>query len=733
MNPVERDLAEDTTIKNTPKGDRQELLKYLVREHQLADNSDTTKQWLEKQIVDRRTAEAEEGLQSQWEKRFRAWLVGQAEAPDRSRSLWNKGDQSGREVNLMRIPSVRKYILGNHDKRVTFEQMIDRMKKLGPIGLYGKVDILSLYIYFKYVVADGGMNSQDWLDDFASITASDSFEKWLNGQPVPEGGRSLLAPNQRNERSDPYDPYSAMHTRTGIPQPSRGEGQDILYHHDNSGDPLSVGYDRQPRPYVGQQPHPTHTFQSGSGGVGNAGAPGNAPATAPGPTPSPPDPSGGYKTPRSKTPRGNPGQRPAPPTSPRGRSTTAPGLSPAPTSDPKGKGKAPSHMNALAAAMAARRGAQGMADDSSDDDSNGATPGPSAPSHVDSTVVAGERLPLINASMDEASQVRLGNLYMHQRSVGQGKEYTVTPMGTALVELHQRSDGEWEFETGVFEDQQQQEPGALEIDPSTMRPRGTMEEVLQSYGRQVASGDKTILDFERAISHTGANMVPDMSRENIRRAVLATVSAFGMITSIHPNSRIGPMDSLTRMLHYDVQKGLSPEDRALAAPYMQRIKDMYADASLQLPPMPPIPVSAPAPPGPSSSGAAPPPPPPPLPGAPGTSKRPDFNSPAKGTADKSRPAGTANAPKKKPVTGGLMGQIMAGTKLKEKDQQTKLAKEKPKDNSKFGQAARAAAQANAAGGGEPSSTDPMVLMQQAMQMRGLLGKGKGAKFKKGGK
>lgn len=174
VNPVTRELTDDKPLSNTDAANSKAFIDKLAS---LASERTDMAQEFRRIEAEELANKAKSSIDDDWQKRFRAWLVGKPNPEDKGKALWAT---PSRELNLMRFPSIRKYITSHADARVEFEQMIERMRELGPYGLYGKVDILSTYIYFKYIVAGATINSADWLSDFNTIESTVEMENWKN-------------------------------------------------------------------------------------------------------------------------------------------------------------------------------------------------------------------------------------------------------------------------------------------------------------------------------------------------------------------------------------------------------------------------------------------------------------------------------------------------------------------------------------------------------------------------
>lgn len=174
VNPITRELTDDTSLSNTDAANSKAFIDKLAS---LAGEHTNMAQEFRRIEAEELANKARSSIDDDWQKRFRAWLVGKPNPEDKGKALWAT---PSRELNLMRFPSIRKYITSHADARVEFEQMIERMRELGPYGLYGKVDILSTYIYFKYIVAGATINSADWLSDFNTIESTVEMENWKN-------------------------------------------------------------------------------------------------------------------------------------------------------------------------------------------------------------------------------------------------------------------------------------------------------------------------------------------------------------------------------------------------------------------------------------------------------------------------------------------------------------------------------------------------------------------------
>lgn len=69
-------------------------------------------------------------------------------------------------IRLNHLPGVQEYLDKYANARLKYEQAIERMKKLGPVGLDGHVDRDVLYVYYKYVVRGVTTGVDEFLRDW---------------------------------------------------------------------------------------------------------------------------------------------------------------------------------------------------------------------------------------------------------------------------------------------------------------------------------------------------------------------------------------------------------------------------------------------------------------------------------------------------------------------------------------------------------------------------------------
>lgn len=273
VNPVTRELTDDSPLSNTDAGNSRAFTDKLAK---LIEENRDMEQEFRRIEADELANKAKSSLDDDWQKRFRGWLVGRPQAQDKGKALWATPD---RELNLMKFPSVRKYITSHADARASFEQMIERMRELGPYGLYGKVDILSTYIYFKYIVAGATVNSADWLSDFNTIESTNEYDQWrIRGEDGSYYNnnryRREMVDHNTGEVTDVWDDVPTLEpgsyrdwnmTTQGQQQtgprgatqvPPQGPGRAPVIH------PGQAGYMKRFEPSVWTQ-HPLHGANSG--------------------------------------------------------------------------------------------------------------------------------------------------------------------------------------------------------------------------------------------------------------------------------------------------------------------------------------------------------------------------------------------------------------------------------------------------------------------------------------
>lgn len=123
--------------------------------------------------------------------------------------------QAQSTLRLNHLPGVQGYLDKFIDARLRYEQAIERMKKLGPVGLDGKVDLDVLYVYYKYVVRGTSVGEDEFLRDWKF------FEK---RGPKPPGtlAEQLADTNELNAQADERMGHMVPDNSVGAPGDAMG-------------------------------------------------------------------------------------------------------------------------------------------------------------------------------------------------------------------------------------------------------------------------------------------------------------------------------------------------------------------------------------------------------------------------------------------------------------------------------------------------------------------------------
>lgn len=119
-------------------------------------------------------------------------------------------------LRLNHLPGVQDYLDKFIDARLRYEQAIERMKQLGPVGLDGKVDLDVLYVYYKYVVRGVSTGEDEFLRDWKF------FDK---RGPKPPGSlaEELARTNELNAQADERMGHMESDLRAGPPGDAMGD------------------------------------------------------------------------------------------------------------------------------------------------------------------------------------------------------------------------------------------------------------------------------------------------------------------------------------------------------------------------------------------------------------------------------------------------------------------------------------------------------------------------------
>lgn len=124
--------------------------------------------------------------------------------------------QAHSTIRLNHLPGVQGYLDKYADARLRYEQAIERMKKLGPVGLDGKVDLDVLYVYYKYVVRGVSTGEDEFLRDWKF------FDK-RGPKPFPNTLAEQLADtNELNAQADERMGHMVPDNSVGPPGDAMG-------------------------------------------------------------------------------------------------------------------------------------------------------------------------------------------------------------------------------------------------------------------------------------------------------------------------------------------------------------------------------------------------------------------------------------------------------------------------------------------------------------------------------
>lgn len=195
LNPLERDLFTRAPFEPTPESRRWRELEAGLRlsEHPAFgyEPNATNGVWRDRiqgYMAEKSIKDVVASIPNLFEKDFKAWLVGRPDKRHMAKSMWQTSGAvaPNREVNFMGVPSARRFVETERQQAENFEVMLEVLKQLGPVGLYGEVDDLSLYLYFKYIVDEQGM-SNDFLTEWRMINGlTNMYEPRLSALNDPE-------------------------------------------------------------------------------------------------------------------------------------------------------------------------------------------------------------------------------------------------------------------------------------------------------------------------------------------------------------------------------------------------------------------------------------------------------------------------------------------------------------------------------------------------------------------
>lgn len=156
-----------------------------------------------KKLVDQQVESFMDGQDDAFQKDFVGFLQGRLKPGEKERVLWQHAIPGADEgLSLVKLPGVGKYLDKYAKARLEFEQVIGRLDELGPAGFKGKVDLDSLYMYYKYHVRGGSHGRDEFLRDWAIYKAKTTSDTNL----LPAGKRtSNVLQLEEDSRTNVYD------------------------------------------------------------------------------------------------------------------------------------------------------------------------------------------------------------------------------------------------------------------------------------------------------------------------------------------------------------------------------------------------------------------------------------------------------------------------------------------------------------------------------------------------
>lgn len=127
------------------------------------------------EIARRDLEDYKDGQDAAFEHRFQAFLTGKTNAVDISRTPWYKSivtTSNGAKLDrthhvLATHPKIHAYLQSFIDKRAEFRRIIEHLRIFGPLDIgTNEVTLDAAYLWYKYVIDGGGMDSDDYLKDF---------------------------------------------------------------------------------------------------------------------------------------------------------------------------------------------------------------------------------------------------------------------------------------------------------------------------------------------------------------------------------------------------------------------------------------------------------------------------------------------------------------------------------------------------------------------------------------
>lgn len=193
----------------------------------------TIKNELKRQMAKEDYESLDAKVQSDFEQRFDAYLLGRMDTKSQDGTVGTNNDPvwGYRNLSHLRHPEIRKYIMSKVDARAYFEQYLIFMKKFGPIGYdprsgaRWKAGLFEHYIYFKYVLEENALEENDYLKYYKIL--DERPDNLLNESSVfqREQGEGI-APVYNNGSGNAHAAY-----RNVIPDGSNEEGWWSRSHH----------------------------------------------------------------------------------------------------------------------------------------------------------------------------------------------------------------------------------------------------------------------------------------------------------------------------------------------------------------------------------------------------------------------------------------------------------------------------------------------------------------------
>ena len=229
-NPLENDLIDVHAPLQPTAASRAErtteALKKIAMTPPVGMDPETWSKSVQKRLAGIAANHAEQHINTDFVRDFTKWVTGRPRVPHRGKSVWHEGGavHGSEEISFMGFPGVRRFVASRAEKRAKFEAMLERLKK-GPVFLYGSIDLLSLYVYFKYIVdAPSSGLPDDWLSDFKLLyegfDPTDPLHAALQDQGIYEQQVAEIGPqasaHHYNNNSRTAPEYGVRGGTTGL-------------------------------------------------------------------------------------------------------------------------------------------------------------------------------------------------------------------------------------------------------------------------------------------------------------------------------------------------------------------------------------------------------------------------------------------------------------------------------------------------------------------------------------